>query len=284
MSDAINKVLSIANAEIGYLEKKTNAYLDDKTKNAGKNNYTKYARDLVKWIGSPYAQGSAWCDMFVDWCMVTAFGLDKAKQMIGGWSAYTPTSAQYYKNMNKWFTKPQPGDQIFFKNSSRICHTGLVYKVDNTYVYTVEGNTSGASGVIANGGGVCAKKYTLNYKNIAGYGRPKYELVESATTPIPPTPTSKYMYNNVDLSPVFDPTFYANHYPDLKAALGTNSTRLFNHFINFGMKEARQAISTFDPVRYKNKYPDLQKAFGDVWPSYYIHYCTNGIKEGRSGI
>lgn len=104
------------------------------------------------------------------------------------------------------------------------------------------------------------------------------------STPAPVTSTSKYMYNNVDLSPVFDPTFYANHYPDLKTALGTNSTRLFNHFINFGMKEARQAISTFDPVRYKNKYPDLQKAFGDVWPSYYIHYCTNGIKEGRSGI
>lgn len=279
MSEAINKVLSIANAEIGYLEKKTNAYLDDKTKNAGSNNYTKYSRDLLNWIGSPYSQGSAWCDMFFDWIMVKSFGVDKAKQMIGGWSAYTPTSAQYYKNMGRWFTSPKIGDQIFFKNSSRICHTGIVYKIDKTYVYTIEGNTSGASGVVANGGGVCAKKYTLNNKNIAGYGRPKYELVE-------PTPASstKYMYNNIDLSPVFNPTFYVTKYPDLKTALGTNSTRLFNHFINFGMNEARQAIETFDPVRYKNKYPDLQAAFGDMWQYYYIHYCTNGIKEGRSGI
>lgn len=42
-------------------------------------------------------------------------------------------------------------------------------------MYTVEGNTSGASGVIANGGGVCTKKYSLSYARIAGYGRPKYE-------------------------------------------------------------------------------------------------------------
>lgn len=105
------------------------------------------------------------------------------------------------------------------------------------------------------------------------------------STSFTPTPsTSKYMYNNVDLSPVFDPTFYVNHYPDLKTALGTSPTRLFNHFINYGMKEARQAIATFNPVAYRNHYPDLQHAFGDNWPSYYIHYCTNGKSEGRSGI
>lgn len=110
--------------------------------------------------------------------------------------------------------------------------------------------------------------------------KPKTPTTPSTSTTTP----SLYKYNNVDMSPVFDSTFYANKYPDLKAALGTNSTLLFNHFINYGMKEARQAIATFDPVRYKNHYPDLQKAFGDIWSSYYIHYCTNGIKEGRSGI
>ena len=56
-------------------------------------------------------------------------------------------------------------------------HTGLVYKVDSNYVYTIEGNTSGASGVVANGGGVCRKKYPLNSNYIVGYGRPNYSLV-----------------------------------------------------------------------------------------------------------
>ena len=278
--NAIDKVISLASAEVGYLEKKSNAYLDDKIKNAGSNNYTKYARDMVNKIGSPFSQASAWCQTFVQWCFVQCFGLDKAKQMLGGWTAYTPTGVQYYKNIGRWFTsKPQIGDQIYFKNSSRVCHTGIVYNVDSTYVYTIEGNTSGASGVIANGGGVCKKKYTLNYTKIAGYGRPKYELIDGST----PTP-SKYVYQNVDMAPVFDPVFYVNNYPDLKYAIGTNSTRLFNHFINFGMNEARKAIATFDPVVYRNRYSDLNAAFGDSWPSYYMHYCTCGLQEGRSGI
>ena len=35
------KVISIALAEVGYLEKASNADLDDKTANAGNKNYTK---------------------------------------------------------------------------------------------------------------------------------------------------------------------------------------------------------------------------------------------------
>lgn len=281
MNEAINKVLTVANAEIGYLEKKDNKYLDDKTKNAGKNNYTKYSRDLVKWIGSPFAQGVAWCQQFVTWVFITAFGKDLAKQMIGGWTAYTPTAVQYYKNMGRWYSEPQIGDQIFFKNSTRVCHTGIVYKVDNKYVYTIEGNTSGASGVIANGGGVCKKKYVLTYSSIAGYGRPKYELYVN-TVPIPSS--GKFMYGTTDMEPVFDPIYYMNKYVDLKLAIGNNTAMLFKHFSMYGMSEARQGHANFNPVAYKNHYPDLQKAFGNEWPLYYVHYCTNGIAEGRKGV
>ena len=65
----------------------------------------------------------------------------------------------YYKEKGRQFSAPQPGYQIFFwpKNAiggPAVQHTGLVYKVDGTYVYTIEGNTSGTSGVVANGGGV----------------------------------------------------------------------------------------------------------------------------------
>ena len=44
------KVLEVAENELGYIEKATNSNLDSKTANAGSNNYTKYGRDLVKWI------------------------------------------------------------------------------------------------------------------------------------------------------------------------------------------------------------------------------------------
>jgi peptidoglycan hydrolase-like protein with peptidoglycan-binding domain len=67
------------------------------------------------------------------------------------------------------------GSQVFFRNAQRICHTGLVYKVDGSRFYTIEGNTSGASGVIANGGGVCRKSYPLGYGRVDGFGYPDYE-------------------------------------------------------------------------------------------------------------
>ena len=48
-------------------------------------------------------------------------------------------------------------------------------KVDANYVYTIEGNTSAAAGVVANGGREKKKKYPLNYERICGYGRPNFD-------------------------------------------------------------------------------------------------------------
>lgn len=181
MANTVDKVLSVALAEVGYLEKKSNSQLDSKTANAGSANYTKYG----KYFGMNPAQ---WCDLFVDWCFVQAYGRETAKAMIGGgFSAYTPTSAQYYKNKGRWHTTPKVGDQIFFikylssEKRTRICHTGLVYAVSGNKVYTYEGNTSGASGVISNGGGVCKKSYTIGDSYIAGYGRPTYDAASTDT-------------------------------------------------------------------------------------------------------
>ena len=89
-------------------------------------------------------------------CMVQAFGQVAARQLLGGgFSAYTPTSAQYYESRGQYHKdNPQPGDQIFFKNSKRICHTGIVYEVTMTKVRTIEGNTSAGGEVVANGGAV----------------------------------------------------------------------------------------------------------------------------------
>lgn len=185
MANTADKVISIALNEVGYLEKRTNAQLDSKTANAGSANYTKYGKNMG-------CNGLAWCDAFVDDCFVKAYGREKARELLGGFSNYTPTSAQYFKNMGRFFdANPQIGDQIFFKNSTRICHTGIVYQVDSAKVYTIEGNTSGASGVIANGGGVCKKSYPLSHSRIAGYGRPAYDhAAPSRDEPSSPPKTS----------------------------------------------------------------------------------------------
>lgn len=182
---AVERLLQTARNEIGYLEKATNSNLDDKTANVGSNNYTKYARDLDRLgVYNFPKNGYAWCDMFVDWCFVTTFGVETAWEMtnqpMGGCGAGCTYSAQYYKNMGRFFTSnPQPGDQIFFKDGDGMGHTGLVEKVQNGRVYTIEGNTSSLAGVVPNGGAVRDKSYSLSYSGIGGYGRPNWSLVEN---------------------------------------------------------------------------------------------------------
>ena len=57
-------------------------------------------------------------------------------------------------------------------------HTGLVEKVSGGRVYTIEGNTSSAPGVVPNGGMVRNKNYSINYAQIGGYGTPDWSLVK----------------------------------------------------------------------------------------------------------
>lgn len=193
------KVLQVAMAQVGYLEKASNKNLDEKTANAGRSDFTKFARDLdaVETFYNGPKQGFAWCDVFVDWCFVQAYGIDLAKKLLcqpdKSLGASCTQSSRYFKNAGRFYTSPQPGDQIFFRSGGRVVHTGLVYAVDSQRVYTVEGNTSGASGVVANGGGVKQKSYNRSYSGIYGYGRPDYTLVDGkqkveTNTPAPSAP------------------------------------------------------------------------------------------------
>lgn len=186
---AQEKVIAIAVNEDGYLEKKSNSNLDSPSANAGSANYTKYARDLDNLgVYNGPKNGYAWCDVFVDWCFVQAFGLELALRMTfqakGGYGAGCTESARYYKERDAFHkTSPKVGDQIFFTNDggNTMYHTGLVIKVDTKKVYTIEGNTSSAAGVVANGGCVRQKSYSLTYNQIGGYGTPDYSLYKVET-------------------------------------------------------------------------------------------------------
>lgn len=188
MGVTAEQVIAIAEAQVGYLEKAMKykndlAVLKDKTAGAGSDNVTIFGYEMHQIYPKVMDYPAAWCDCFCDWVFMKTAGEATAKSMIGGdFDDYTVNSAQLYKNAGAWYTTPQVGDQIFFKNSQRIYHTGLVYAVDSNYVYTIEGNTSSASGVVANGGCVAKKKYARNSTSIAGYGRPKYD--KSTSTPV----------------------------------------------------------------------------------------------------
>ena len=182
-----SKVLQVAMKEIGYLEKKTNASLDNKTANAGSNNYTKFARDFdqkyPRWYNGK-KNGYAWCDMFVDWCFLQAFGYDKALKLLcqpeKSLGAGCKYSYRYFKNKGQAGRIPSVGAQIFFGNTEdTINHTGLVYKVDGAYVYTIEGNSENK---------VAYRKYNRGTPGL-WYGYPKYDS-ETTSVNIPEQKTS----------------------------------------------------------------------------------------------
>lgn len=188
---AITRLINIALAEVGYIEKETKSQLDDPTANAGNGNYTKYARDIDANYPEFYngkKNGAEWCDVFVDWCFITAFGVENAQEMTfqadGCSGAGCKYSAKYYNNKKRLFKTPAIGDQIFFVNSSgSVNHTGIVYDIDDTYVYTVEGNTRPDGHEY--GGCVAKKQYKLSDTAIYGYGRPMYEIIPEEPEPEP---------------------------------------------------------------------------------------------------
>lgn len=180
--NAIDKLIQIAKNETGYLEKASNSQLDSKTANAGENNYTKYWRDI-----KPSYQGQPWCAAFVSWCFMAAFGQEKAKKLLKHWPyVYCPTLGNLFtKNVN-----PKIGDIVIFYHNGTFTHTGIVTAVIGDRFYTIEGNTSGASGIIANGGGVCAKSYLNSQMPGTKFCTPDYSIVSDTSQT-----GEKYMFN-----------------------------------------------------------------------------------------
>lgn len=185
-NEAIAKLVACAMNQVGYLEKRSNAQLDNKTANAGSANWNRYARDIDNKYPDFYngrKNGYSWCDIFVDWCFIECFGYEKALKML-----YQPTkstgagcsySAGFYRAHNAFYRVPNVGDQVFFGDYGNEGHTGIVIDVEGSIVRTVEGNTSGGYGVDANGDGVYIKRYDISTQYIPGFGRPNWEVVSS---------------------------------------------------------------------------------------------------------
>lgn len=85
---------------------------------------------------------------------------------------YCPTLAGFTENKT-----PHRGDIPLFYRNGEYAHTGFVYETAGSRYKTFEGNTSGASGVIANGGGVCKKSYLISDYPGTKFFRPDYSIL-----------------------------------------------------------------------------------------------------------
>lgn len=111
-----------------------------------------------------------WCACFVSWCAnecgyIDAGVIPKYAGCVNG--------VQWFKDRGQWLdnsAEPTPGMIIFFDWASGgqdglSDHTGIVQKVENGRVYTVEGNS---------GDSVRQNSYPVGYYEILGYGAPAY--------------------------------------------------------------------------------------------------------------
>ncbi len=103
-----------------------------------------------------------------------------------------------------------------------------------------------------------------------------------STVPVAPTQPSGGTTAVPTLKDVFDEHYYADKYPDLKAAYGYNREALWTHYITNGIKEFRSMNSLLNVTNYRYQYADLNAAFGDNWDAYLAHYITTGAQEGRN--
>lgn len=196
----VDRIIEVAIAEVGYIEKSSNNNLYDfsssnnnTTKNKyPKGNYTKYAADFDQTIGYS-GHAPEWCSLFIWWCAYKAGLVDSGVFPAGkNNSGSQPIfSAAYFP---KYFTKvsdPIPGDLVYYNFSGKagtISHIGLIVATDDNYIYTVEGNTTPKMGSkkspyyhefdksIKNDAPVVvqSKTHRRTDSSIVGYVRPNY--------------------------------------------------------------------------------------------------------------
>ena len=121
------------------------------------------------WYG--FGSRVEWCACFVSWCANECGYIENG---IIPKYAYCPTGAQWFKDRGQWAERditPEPGMIIFFdwarggRQDGETDHTGIVEKIENGRVYTIEGNS----------GNACREKsYPIGWYEIYGYGIPQY--------------------------------------------------------------------------------------------------------------
>lgn len=161
------------------------------------NGATKYRTWYYGYTGA----GIAWCAVFVSWCAYKAGLLNKNLiPKTDGAGCFAREGVA--KGWGKWYeggTTPQPGDIItfcwngygYYPGQDRYFsdHVGIVEKIENGYVYTIEGNAGGSNDTSS----VKRKCYAIKNIYINGYYRPNWTSVDkaAATTPTAPKTTAK---------------------------------------------------------------------------------------------
>ncbi len=158
----IADLIGVAKTQLGYIELDSSGNPISSSSDGG---YTKYGASF----GEP---NGAWCAYFISWCASQAGIPSSIVPRLGNCGTLT----SWYKNRSIYYTSasgyiPKPGDMVFFNwgGGSSAQHIGIVTGVSGDRLYTIEGNTDGASGYMCNG-----RTRSLGAGYVLGYGVPNY--------------------------------------------------------------------------------------------------------------
>ena len=133
----------------------------------------------------------------------------------------------------------------------------------------------------------CARATAVTFvtDNTMPLGKPATYKISSMPEPLrywdPTDPADGNPWRIYANPSCFDARYYADNYPDLKAAFGYDEASLLTHWICYGINEERRASKEFDLHYYKSNYEDLKAAYGNDNLAYIIHYICYGKNEGR---
>ncbi|UQA92165.1 C40 family peptidase [Streptomyces halobius] len=154
MSQA-SKVISVASREVGYRAQRAPGERP--------SGHQKYSGQVP---GLEWSNYQPWCATFTSWVALKAGVSSLFPRTASVWSAM-----QWFRNKGRWSAYPAVGAQVIYGTTGST-HTGLCVGYDETWIYTVEGNTSTTND--ANGNGVMARKRRRRDTYVHGYGLPAY--------------------------------------------------------------------------------------------------------------
>lgn len=95
--------------------------------------------------------------------VLLSFGVDRAFELLMNQTASCTQAYNTFRANRRAINTPQKGSLVFFGNCE---HIGIVMDVDENKIYTVEGNISGTTVLVANVGQVAQKEYSRNNRYI----------------------------------------------------------------------------------------------------------------------
>ncbi len=164
-------VIELALSEVGYLGKKSNAKLYEKTANTS-GKFTKYAQELYEaGYYNANKNGFNYCAIFVDWLFYHLAGSKEDAIEVKPYNIYNASCTwckKAYQTAGRLSDKPEIGAQVFFKNAAgEVTHTGIIVDINSDEgIVTVEGN-------VANNVVTCT--YDLTSSRLDSFGLPFYE-------------------------------------------------------------------------------------------------------------